>query len=42
MKRTYGIVRDYAEERKVDFRTASYSIALERLDKAYAERGIFP
>ena len=26
MKRTYGIVRDFAEERKLDFRTASYSI----------------
>ena len=42
MKRTYGIVRDYAEERKLDFRTASYSIALDRLEKAYSERGIFP
>jgi glutamate dehydrogenase (NAD(P)+) len=42
MKRTYSIVRDYAEERKLDFRTASYSIALDRLEKAYAERGIFP
>ncbi|HEX6837475.1 MAG TPA: Glu/Leu/Phe/Val dehydrogenase [Polyangia bacterium] len=42
MKRTYSIVRDYAEERKVDFRTASYSIALDRLEKAYSERGIFP
>ncbi len=42
MKRTYGIVRDYAEERKLDFRTASYAIALDRLEKAYSERGIFP
>jgi glutamate dehydrogenase (NAD(P)+) len=42
MKRTYAIVRDYAEERKIDYRTASYSIALDRLEKAYAERGIFP
>jgi glutamate dehydrogenase (NAD(P)+) len=42
MKRTYAIVRDYAEEKKVDFRTASYSIALDRLEKAYSERGIFP
>jgi glutamate dehydrogenase (NAD(P)+) len=42
MKRTYAIVRDYAEERKLDYRTASYSIALDRLEKAYAERGIFP
>lgn len=42
MKRTYGIVRDYAEERKIDYRTAAYSIALERVGKAYSERGIFP
>lgn len=42
MKKTYAIVRDYAEERKVDYRTAAYSIALERIDKAYSERGIFP
>jgi glutamate dehydrogenase (NAD(P)+) len=42
MKRTYGIVRDYAEERKVDFRTASYAIGLSRIEQAYAERGIFP
>jgi glutamate dehydrogenase (NAD(P)+) len=42
MKRTYSIVRDFAEERKLDFRTASYAIALDRLEKVYAERGIFP
>jgi glutamate dehydrogenase/leucine dehydrogenase len=42
MKRTYGIVRDYAEERKVDFRTAAHSISLDRIEKSYAERGIFP
>ena len=42
MKRTYAIVRDYAEERKVDYRTAAYSIALDRIEKAYSERGIFP
>jgi glutamate dehydrogenase (NAD(P)+) len=42
MKRTYGLVRDYAQERKVDFRTAAYAIGLERIEKAYSERGIFP
>jgi glutamate dehydrogenase (NAD(P)+) len=42
MKRTYGIVRDYREERKLDYRTAAYSIALDRIEKAYAERGIWP
>ncbi len=42
MKRTYGLVRDCAQERKLDMRTASYVIALERIEKAYSERGIFP
>ena len=42
MKRTYGMVRDLANERKTDYRTAAYMIALDRIAKAYAERGIFP
>ncbi len=42
MKRTYAIVRDYAEERKLDYRTAAFAIGLERIEKAYSERGIFP
>jgi glutamate dehydrogenase (NAD(P)+) len=42
MKRTYALVQDYARERKMDFRTASYAIGLERIEKAYSERGIFP
>ena len=42
MTRTYHLVRDTAEERKVDYRTAAYIIGLERISKAYAERGIFP
>jgi glutamate dehydrogenase (NAD(P)+) len=42
MKRTYSLVRDYAEERKLDYRTASYAIGLDRIEKAYSERGIFP
>jgi glutamate dehydrogenase (NAD(P)+) len=42
MKRTYGLVREYSNERKLDFRTASYAIGLERIEKAYSERGIFP
>jgi glutamate dehydrogenase (NAD(P)+) len=42
MKRTYAIVRDYAEERKLDYRTAAYAVGLERIEKAYSERGIFP
>jgi len=42
MKRTYDIVRDYASERNLDLRTASYAIALERIQRVYLERGIFP
>jgi glutamate dehydrogenase (NAD(P)+) len=42
MKRTYSLVQDFARERKMDFRTASYAIGLERIEKAYSERGIFP
>jgi len=42
MKRTYGQVRDFAQDRDVDMRTASYAIGLERIQKSYLERGIFP
>ncbi len=42
MTRTYNMVRETAEERKVDYRTAAYIIGLERIARAYAERGIFP
>jgi glutamate dehydrogenase (NAD(P)+) len=42
MKRTYGLVRDFALERKLDYRTASYALGLQRIEMAYAERGIFP
>jgi glutamate dehydrogenase (NAD(P)+) len=42
MKRTYAHVRDFAAERKLDFRTAAYGIGLQRIEQAYSERGIFP
>ncbi len=42
MLRAYAAVRDLAEERKIDYRTAAYGIALGRIDTAYSERGIFP
>jgi glutamate dehydrogenase (NAD(P)+) len=42
MKRTYAMLRDYAQEKKVDWRVAAYAIGLERIQKAYQERGIFP
>jgi glutamate dehydrogenase (NAD(P)+) len=42
MKKNYALMRDFAEERKVDFRLAAYAIGLERIQKAYLERGIWP
>jgi glutamate dehydrogenase (NAD(P)+) len=42
MQKTYAQVRQYAMARKMDWRTACYGIALERLQTAYQERGIFP
>ena len=42
MKRTYAMLRDYTTEKKVDWRVAAYAIGLERIQKAYQERGIFP
>ncbi len=42
MKRTYALVRDFALERRVDHRTAAYAIGLDRIQKAYNERGIWP
>ncbi|WP_428261258.1 Glu/Leu/Phe/Val family dehydrogenase [Haliangium sp.] len=42
MQKTYAHVRQYAAKRKIDWRTACYGIALERMQTAYHERGIFP
>lgn len=42
MHRTYQAVNNCAQKRKLDSRTACYVIALERLQQAYIERGIFP
>jgi len=42
MKRNYALVRDFAEERKMDWRTACYAIGLERIQTNYLERGVFP
>jgi len=42
MKQTYANVRQYANAKKTDWRTASYAIGLERLQHCYKERGIFP
>jgi glutamate dehydrogenase (NAD(P)+) len=42
MKRNYAIMRDFATERRVDYRTAAYAIGLNRIQKAYLDRGIWP
>jgi len=40
--RSHRAARDAAERHKTDLRTACYGVALERLQAAYNERGIFP
>jgi glutamate dehydrogenase (NAD(P)+) len=42
MVSAYKLVRDTAESYNVDWRTAAYIVALNRLAKTYKERGIFP
>ncbi|RMH40389.1 MAG: Glu/Leu/Phe/Val dehydrogenase [Deltaproteobacteria bacterium] len=42
MRRTYAAVRQLQRQRDIDWRTACYGVALERIQQAYAERGIFP
>lgn len=39
---SFGKVSYYAQKEKVDFRTAAYCIAIQRIEKAYIQRGIFP
>ena len=38
----FNDVDDAAKERNVDMRTAAYILAIERIEKAYVQRGIFP
>ncbi|MBI1851644.1 MAG: Glu/Leu/Phe/Val dehydrogenase [Planctomycetes bacterium] len=42
MLRSWERAQLEAEHRKCDLRTAAYSVALQRLEIAYEERGIFP
>ena len=42
MKRTYLAVTEYAATKKVSWRDAAMAISVERIGRAYAERGIFP
>ncbi len=42
LRESFTRVRETSIERKVDMRTAAYIIAIERLEEAYIQRGIFP
>lgn len=42
IRRAYHVVRDLAQDLGVSNRTAALARAIQRLDEAYAERGIFP
>jgi glutamate dehydrogenase/leucine dehydrogenase len=42
MKRTFLAVSEYSAQKKCDWRMAAMGIALDRIGKAYSERGIFP
>ncbi|MEZ4792407.1 MAG: Glu/Leu/Phe/Val dehydrogenase [Gelidibacter sp.] len=42
LKESFDKVHKYAEREGLDMRTAAYCIAIERIEKAYVQRGIFP
>lgn len=42
IKEAFTKVLSTAQQRKVDMRTAAYIIAIERIEQAYIQRGIFP
>ncbi len=42
LRTTFNNVTAYAEENKIDARTAAFCIAIKRVEKAYILRGIFP
>nr|WP_321222524.1 Glu/Leu/Phe/Val dehydrogenase [uncultured Psychroserpens sp.] len=42
MKESFNKVYEYAINEKIDMRTAAFCIAIERIEKAYIQRGIFP
>ena len=42
MVHTYGQVRQFVAQKGFDWRTATYALALTRLQQSYRERGIFP
>src|SRR5690554_32053 len=42
LRTTFNKVCEYSEEKKIDMRMAAFSLAIERIEKAYILRGIFP
>lgn len=42
MKKAYWAMRAFAKEKGVDNRTAAYAVAVNRINKSYIERGVFP
>jgi len=40
--KTFQRVLSISQSRNVDLRTAAYIIAIQRIEKAYIQRGIFP
>lgn len=42
MKESFNKVYNYAKSEKIDMRTAAFCIAIQRIEKAYIQRGIFP
>ncbi|MGJ8548672.1 Glu/Leu/Phe/Val family dehydrogenase [Winogradskyella wichelsiae] len=42
LKGSFDKVYTYSENENVDFRTAAFCIAIQRIEKAYIQRGIFP
>ena len=42
LKESFDKVYAYSEREAIDMRTAAYCIAIQRIEKAYLQRGIFP
>lgn len=42
LRESFNKVYKYSEEEDMDMRTAAYCIAIQRIERAYIERGIFP
>lgn len=42
LKESFNKVYEYSNSKSMDMRTAAYCIAIERIAKAYIQRGIFP